>query len=128
MIWKFLGTLLAVILLVGPGALLLIRFFRGRRFPWWILILLSIVIGWGVMIGASLCTTKDLAIQMEAYESRGDPVPDELMDDWASDAHGAFAVVLGWAVSAFILGLWLIVYGIAHLIRKALVKEPPVES
>ncbi|MFT4689975.1 MAG: hypothetical protein ACJASX_002164 [Limisphaerales bacterium] len=117
--WNLLGNFFATVFFVGPGILLSIRFFKGPRFPWWLAVVLSLLIGWGCLIGASVCTTKDLTSQMQAFENRGEPVPDQLMEDWASDAPGAFAVVLGWAFSVFFLGLWSVVYALAHLLRKA---------
>ena len=86
---------------------------------WWLLIGLSVVIGWACTIGASFATTQELSVEIKEYESRHEPVPDQLMEDWASDAHRVFALFFGWAFAGLILTPWLIVYGIAIGIRRA---------
>ena len=115
--WNLIGNLFVALLFFGPGLLLLVRFLKGKRFPWWLAIGLSVLLVWGSTFGASISTTKDLTAQIESYEARGLAPPEELLEDWASDAHGVFALLLGWAFSIPVLAFWLLVYGIAHGIR-----------
>lgn len=120
--WDLLGNSFAIVLFFGPAFFLTLRYLKGPRFPWWLLIGLSLVIGWACTIGASYSTSMELSNEIRDYEERGENVPEQLMEDWASDAHAMFALMFGWAFAAFNLCLWLIVYaiiiGILKLIRK----------
>jgi hypothetical protein len=115
--WNLLSNLFIGLFLLAPGAILIIRFLKGRRFPWWIAIVLSLVAGWGCVVGAALSAKEDQTAQMQAYEARGEDVPDDLMEAWANDASSVFAVMFGWAFALPILCAWLIAYAIAHGIR-----------
>lgn len=107
-----------MILFFCPAVLLLVRFVKGPRFRWWKTFVLILFVGWASTIGASYCTTNELSTEIKEYESRAEPVPDELSEDWASDSHAVFALFFGWAFAGIILCPWLILYAIAHGIRK----------
>lgn len=125
--WNILGNLFAIVLFIGPGTLLLARFLKGTRFPWWIVIGMALTLGWASTIGASYCTTNELSVQMNEYESHNEPIPDDLMEDWASDAHTVFALFFGWAFAGVVLIPWLIIYAIAQGVRKLLRRTRTIE-
>lgn len=118
MTWQLIGQLLLCLILLGPGLLLLVRFLKGRRFPWWQVIGGTILLVWVCVFGSSISTSKDLTAQIQSYEARGLAPPDELLEERASDAHGVFALFLGWAFAIPLLAFWLILYAIAHGIRR----------
>jgi hypothetical protein len=88
---------------------------------------MALTLGWASTIGASYCTTNELSVQMNEYESHNEPIPDDLMEDWASDAHTVFALFFGWAFAGIVLFPWLIIYAIAQGVRKLLRRTRTIE-
>lgn len=118
--WNTFGTVCAIALWLCPGILLLLRYQKSTKFSWWLVIIMALVIGWVLTIGTSFSTTNALSAQIREYEASAKPVPDQLMKDWAGDAHVVFALFFGWAFAAIIFIPWLILYGIMQGMRKAL--------
>ncbi|MDG1892989.1 MAG: hypothetical protein P8L18_16925 [Verrucomicrobiota bacterium] len=117
--WNFMGSLFVATLLTVPGALLLARFVGKPRIPWWLIVFLSVLMGWGSTIGASFCKTKALSTEIKAYEARGEQIPEALLETWASDAHAMGALFLGWALASCILCPWILLYGLTQGLRNA---------
>ena len=106
-----------VLLAFGAPALVTARFFWPRRISWWLVVLLSAVLGWGLInliVYFNQAHTADLVLSAGGF----DKAPPELLDQWARDSGPkAFAILFGWVSGLVYLLPWLLIYAIAHRVR-----------
>jgi hypothetical protein len=113
-----LATFCEVLLLVLVPAVVALRFFVPKRFPWWALTLVVVVVSWmliNLSVYFSQAHTTDLVMQAGGF----DKAPQTLLDDWANDGGPkTFAFLFGWAPGIALLIPCLAIYGLVHTIRE----------
>ena len=82
---------------VLPWIVLGVRFARPRLMPWWAVFSTSVGLGWGLLLLGAL-----------------------LKESPEGGAGHVGALFFGWAIALMWLLPWLMVYGIAHVMRRRL--------
>lgn len=91
-----LSTLVMILFGLLPPALLSLRMFPRRRLPWWAVVTIMVVTGWGLVLGAA----------MLAESPEG------------GSAAMVFALFFGWAYALVWFAPWLGLYGLVALVRR----------
>jgi drug/metabolite transporter (DMT)-like permease len=93
-----------VLFLATAPLLLTVRFFRPRRMPWWLLVVLAGFFGWAFANLFVYFNHRHLG-DLIAAAGGVNGAPQELLDRWTNDgAKRVFANMFGWA------------YGLAYLL------------
>ena len=100
------------VFLAFTPALLAIKFITQKP-AWWLIVLLIVLLGWGIVIGAYIEEQSHISELIKQGRN------DELPEGWDSDgASGAFALLGGWLFALAYLIPWLAIYALAAQIRK----------
>ena len=92
--------------------LLVIKFIT-RKPAWWLILLLTVLLGWGLVIGVYIVEQNHISELIDQGRN------DELPQGWDSDgASGLFAVFGGWIVALVYLLSWLVFYSLATIVRR----------
>lgn len=90
---------------------LLIVKFTTNRPPWWLILRMIFVVGWGLAIGTYIF--NQLGINDLIAQDK------ELPEGWDSDgASGLFVMFGGWLFSLAYFAPWLAIYALAAIIRR----------
>ena len=101
--------------LVLPGLLLAIRLLREKIMPWWLLILLVLILSWGLLNSGVHSYYEYL---FDLIESTPDP-SQELLDEFGSDgAKLVFTLFFGWLYGCVYLVPWLLIYRILRFLQR----------
>ena len=101
--------------LVLPGLLLAIRLLREKIMPWWLLILLVLILSWGLLNSGVHSYYEYL---FDLIESTPDP-SQELLDEFGSDgAKLVFTLFFGWLYGCVYLVPWLLIYQILRFLQR----------
>jgi hypothetical protein len=104
-------------LFLGLAPLLLLLRFLWRIPPWWLIVLLILVIGWGAFL---LTTISAAEAQWELVRTTRNPDP-ELLERASSDGGPlAFALVFGWLIPLVYAAMCWLVLGLAVAVRSGL--------
>lgn len=95
---EILSPLLLTLFGILPPALLSLRMFPRRPFPWWAVVTIMVGAGWGLVLGAA----------MLAETPEG------------GSAAMVFALFFGWVYAFVWFAPWLALYGIVALLRRRL--------
>lgn len=102
------------IFLALPPLLFLCRYFR-RKPAWWLIYTIVVLVGWVAVLGAVIFYYQYLGDCIASYQTP----PQELVERWANDgAKKVFALFFGWLYSLLYSAPWLILYILAHFVRK----------
>jgi hypothetical protein len=107
-----------VLFLATAPLLLAVRFFRPRRMPWWLIVILAAVLGWvfaNLLVHFYYRHLDDLLTAAGGVNG----APQELIDRWANDgAKRVFAYMFGWAYGLAYLLPSFAVYLLAIAVRR----------
>lgn len=110
--YDVLGSICIFSFLVLTPTLLVVKFTTNKP-AWWLILIMIIVLGWGLVVGTYLFYHLDI---MDLISQGRE---DELPDDWANDgASGVFALFGGWFFSLVYFLPWLSIYILATIIRR----------
>ena len=115
--YSALTTACMVIFFGSAPALLLGRWFRPRRFSWAAVAIGTAVLGWAVLVLDEFVRRRqrqDCEFTVSYHESTATIGGCYLIDEWPT----TYNLELGWLKGLVYLVPWLILYGIAWLIRR----------
>ena len=108
-------TCLVLFLATAP-ALLIVRFARPARMPWWLIGILAALLGW---VLSNLAVYFYYEHLHALSDQAGGGAPQELIDEWQNDgAKRVFAFMFGWLYGLICLAPWLVAYGVLQAVRK----------
>ena len=87
--------------------------------PWWLIILLSGLLGW-IWSHVAVSSYYEHLDTLLAQAGGVEHAPKDLVDRWQVDgAKRSFAVLFGWLYELIYLVPWLVVYAILNALRAA---------
>ncbi|MFV0427527.1 MAG: hypothetical protein ACK5KU_10915 [Beutenbergiaceae bacterium] len=104
-----------------PAAVLIVRFLKPSRMPWWAVVLIIALGGWIFVNGYVYFRFEHLA---DLVAQHGDNAPEDLVEDlYADGAQRVMTFLLGGLYSLIYSIPFLVLYGVATFIRNWL--RPP---
>ena len=102
-----------------------VRFARPKRMSWWLLAVLTALLGWvlsNLIVHFYYAHLADLLAAAGGINS----APQDLIDRWQSDgAKRAFAYMVGWLYGPIYSMPWLVIYLLGAAVRKRVSSRSP---
>jgi uncharacterized membrane protein YhaH (DUF805 family) len=104
-----------------PPVFVALRGMRGRRFPWWLLLLATATFEWALLNATVYFYFHSLGDAINSYS--GNP-PSELIERWANDGGTrTVALCFGWLYGLLYLVPWLCIYAFVHFLAHLYVRR-----